>query len=141
MQMNDTRHAAIDASLARMTAAWGAGDARAFAAEFTRDASYVIFAGIASFGRDEIEMAHVPVFERWQKGTRMSMRELRRRDAGDAVIVVSEGGIGRRRVRHDKLQTFVFVPDGDTWRCAAFQNTKKNPLFVWMNARALARRR
>lgn len=139
MQTNDERHAAVDASLSRITAAWNAGNARAFAAEFTEDASYVIFAGIVSLGREEIEKAHVPVFEKWQKGSRMSMRELHRRTSGDTVIVVTEGGIGKgRRVRHDKVQTFVFVNDDGIWRCAAFQNTKKNALFVWMNARATA---
>lgn len=137
MQTIDERNAAVDESLGRIIAAWDAGNARAFAAEFTADASYVIFAGIVSLGRDEIERAHVPVFERWQKGSRMSMRELRRRGSGDSIVVVTEGGIGKgRRVRHDKVQTFVFVDEGDAWRCAAFQNTKKNRLFVWMNTRA-----
>jgi uncharacterized protein (TIGR02246 family) len=137
MQAIDARHAAVNACLTRITAAWDAGDAAAFAAEFTHDATYVIYAGIVSQGRAEIEAAHVPVFARWQKGSRMSMRELHRHDSGGSVIVVSEGGIGkRRRIPHDKVQTFVFVDDGDAWRCAAFQNTKKNRLFVWMNARA-----
>jgi len=137
MQINDVRHAGVDACLSRIVAAWDAGDARAFAAEFTEDASYVIFAGIVSVGRKQIEEAHVPVFEKWQKGSRMSMRELHRRVSGESVILVSEGGIGkRRRVRHDKVQTFVFVQDGQVWRCAAFQNTKKNALFIRMNDRA-----
>ena len=139
MQVNDEVHAAIDDSLSRIVAAWDAGDARAFAAEFTTDASYVIYAGIVSLGRAEIEEAHVPVLEKWQKGSRMSMRELHRRTSGGSVIVVTEGGIGKgRRIRHDKVQTFVFVNDEGGWRCAAFQNTKKNKLFVWVNARATA---
>lgn len=99
----------------------------------------MIFAGIVSLGRAEIEKAHVPVFEKWQKGSRMSMRELHRRVSGNSVIVVTEGGIGKGwRIRHDKVQTFVFVNDEGAWRCAAFQNTKKNGLFVWINARATA---
>jgi len=139
MQINDERHAAVDECLSRIVAAWDAGDAAAFAAEFTDDASYVIFAGIVSLGREEIEKAHVPVFEKWQKGSRMSMREVHRRISGDSVIVVTEGGIGKGRgVRHNKVQTFVFVDDGNAWRCAAFQNTKKNAFFIRMNARATA---
>ena len=82
---NDERHSAVDECLSRIAAAWGAGGAPAFAAEFTEDASYVIFAGIVSLGRAEIEKAHVPVFEKWQKGSRMSMRELHRRVSGDSV--------------------------------------------------------
>lgn len=140
MQINEERRAAIDDCLNRIVAAWNAGDAQAFAAEFTTDASYVIFAGIVSLGREEIEKAHEPVFERWQKGSRMSMRVLDRRIAGDSAIIVTEGGIGKgRRIPHDKIQTFVFIDDGDAWRCASFQNTKKNGLFIWMNARAAAR--
>ena len=52
---------------------------------------------------------------------------------------VTEGGIGKGwRIRHDKVQTFVFVNDEDAWRCAAFQNTKQHGLLVWINARATA---
>jgi uncharacterized protein (TIGR02246 family) len=135
MQINDSRIAEVDEVLDRMVAAWNAGDARAFAGEFTEDASYVIFAGIVSLGRAEIEKAHVPVFEKWQKGSRMSMRVLHRRASQDSMIVVTEGGIGKgQRIPHDKVQTFVFVDDRGTWRCAAFQNTKKNRLFIRMNA-------
>src|SRR5438477_493464 len=97
MQMNQDRHAAVDACLNRIVAAWDAGDARAFAAEFTEQATYVIFAGIVSVGREEIEAAHVPVFEKWQKGSRMVLRELHRLDAGDAVVVLTDGGIGKGR--------------------------------------------
>lgn len=130
--------AGIRASLERMAAAWDAGDARAFADEFTEDASYVIYVGLVYQGRDEIERGHQPVFEKWQKGSRMSMlvRSIRLLDATTAVVL-TEGGIGRGRVRRDKVQTYTFVRGTDgRWRCAAFQNTKKNRLFIRMNARA-----
>jgi uncharacterized protein (TIGR02246 family) len=130
--------AGVQAALDRIRAAWDAGDARAYAEEFTDDASYVIFAGIVSTGRDEIREAHVPVFEKWQRGSRMSMRVLDLRfPAPDVAIAVTEGGIGtRERIPHDKVQTFVLVRDGERWRCCAFQNTKKNRLFIAMNRRA-----
>lgn len=123
--------------LDRMRRAWDAGDAAAYAAEFTEDADYVIFAGIISRGRDEIHADHVPLFERWQRGSRMSLNILHVRMLGtDAAVVLTEGGIGKgAKITHDKVQTYVFVRDGDFWRCAAFQNTKRNRLFAAVNAR------
>lgn len=127
--------AEIEATLDRMKAAWNAGDAAAYAAEFTGDATYVIFAGIVSIGRDRIRADHVPVFERWQRGSRMSMRILDLRFvAPGTAIVLTEGGVRKRSpIRHDKVQTFVMVRDDDQWRCSAFQNTSKNRLFIAMN--------
>src|SRR5271166_6641490 len=66
---NEIRNS-VDEFLARFRSAWDAGDARAYAAEFTEDASHVVFLGEAFMGRGEIERNHVDVFERWQKGTK-----------------------------------------------------------------------
>ena len=126
---------AVLAALDRVRAAWDAGDATALAAEFTDDASYVIFVGLHYLGRDAIRRSHVPVFEKWQRGSRMSMRVLDLRfPTPDVAVVLTEGGIGTRaRIPHDKVQTFVMVRDGDVWRCTAFQNTKKQRLFMAVN--------
>jgi uncharacterized protein (TIGR02246 family) len=122
-------------ALDRIRAAWDAGDATPFAAEFTEDASYVIFVGLHYVGREAIRRSHVPVFEKWQRGSRMSMRVLDLRfPTPDVAIALTEGGIGKRaRIRHDKVQTFVLVRDGAEWRCAAFQNTRKQRLFMAIN--------
>jgi uncharacterized protein (TIGR02246 family) len=133
--MPDVLDDTIDDCLARMVSAWDAGDASAYAAEFTEDASYVIYVGLTYFGRAAIERAHVPVFEKWQKGSRMAIRVLERRmlDRRTAVVV-TEGGIGKRgRIHPNKVQTFTMVWAEDRWRCAAFQNTKKNRLFIRLN--------
>jgi len=125
----------IDGCLARMVSAWDAGDATAYAAEFTDDASYIIYVGLAYFGRTAIERAHVPVFEKWQKGSRMVMRVLEQRMLNPSTaVVVTEGGIGKRGTIHpDKVQTFTMVRVDNRWRCAAFQNTKRNRLFIRLN--------
>ena len=125
----------IQASFDRMTGAWAAGNADAFAAEFTEDASYVIYVGLTYFGRPAIHAAHVPVFQKWQKGTRLSMTILDTRFVGnDVAVVTTEGGIGKgRTIRHDKVQTFLMVKTDQGWQCAAFQNTKKNNLFIAAN--------
>lgn len=137
MKSTETPPGVIDA-LERMRNAWDAGDAAAFADQFTHDATYVIFAGIVSRGRDEIRADHIPVFEKWQHGTRMSMSVLDVRVyPGDVAIVLTDGGIGKgARIRHDKVQTYTFVREDDRWRCAAFQNTRRNRLFAAVNARA-----
>ncbi len=128
-------HIGILAALDRICAAWNAGDASAYSSEFTDDASYVIFAGMHDLGRDAIRRTHIPVFEKWQRGSRMSMRVLDLRLVAPGVaIVLTDGGIGKGgRIRHDKVQTFVMARNGATWRCAAFQNTKKHRLFIAMN--------
>ncbi|HEY6800625.1 MAG TPA: SgcJ/EcaC family oxidoreductase [Agromyces sp.] len=132
---SDPDRAGVLAALDRIRAAWDAGDATDYAAEFTDGASYVIFAGMHDLGRDAIHRTPVPVFEKWQRGSRMSIRVLDLRFVTpDDAVVVPAGGIGKRsRIRHDKVQTFVMVRDGDAWRCAAFQNTKKHRLFIAMN--------
>lgn len=123
-------------SLARMQAAWNAGDAAAFADEFADDATYVIFAGIVSLGRAEIHRDHEPVFARWQRGSRMEMHVIDEREIAPGVVVVlTEGGVGKgSRVALDKVQTFTMLRTEEGWKCAAFQNTKKNGLFVRMNS-------
>ena len=134
MDATTTTPDTIEAALARLSAAWDAGDAAAYAREFTDDATYVIYAGIVYEGRAAIERGHVPVFEKWQRGSRMRMRVRTVRHPGDDVaVVLTEGGIGKRRIPIDKVQTFTMVRRDGRWRCAAFQNTKKNRLFIRMN--------
>ncbi|WP_052847733.1 SgcJ/EcaC family oxidoreductase [Streptomyces avicenniae] len=127
------REDTVEDALDRIAAAWGTGDAVAYAREFTEDASYVIYIGQAYRGRAEIERAHVPVFAKWQKGSRMGYRVVDVRPVGrDAAVVLTEGGVGRPgRVRLDKVQTYAMVRGADgRWRCAAFQNTRKNRLLL-----------
>jgi uncharacterized protein (TIGR02246 family) len=133
--MMDTPHESIDMCLARMKRAWDAGDAAAYAQEFTEDASYVIYVGLIYFGRAEIERAHLPVFAKWQKGSRMNLRVLQTRMlTAETAVVVTEGGIGKgRNIRRDKVQTFVMVRREGRWLCSAFQNTKRNWLFIRVN--------
>jgi uncharacterized protein (TIGR02246 family) len=118
----------IELSLERMKRAWDTGDAGAYAAQFTTDASYVIYTGLCYLGRSAIENAHAVVFDKWQKGTTMALEILAIRQIGEqTAVVVTEGGVGKgNAVTRDKVQTFTMVRCGDQWLCAAFQNTKKN---------------
>ena len=129
----------IERTVARMVDAWDRGDATAYASQFTEDATYVIFAGIVSHGREAIRRDHVPVLTKWKKGSRMrvSIKSIRH-ISEDTAVVLSEGGFSKRAaIPLDKVQTFVFArQDSGEWLCAAFQNTKKNKLMTWFNDRA-----
>jgi uncharacterized protein (TIGR02246 family) len=128
---NATRHPedTVEDCLERIRAAWNAGDARAFAASFTEDATYVVFLGEALIGRAEIEANYVDVFAKWQKGTRMAVTGLRKTPLGAAAaVVLTAGGIGTgESIPYDKLQTFTLVRRDGRWLCAAFHNTKMSP--------------
>ena len=121
LQPVDTFGSCLD----RIRKAWNAGDARAYAGEFTDDATYIIFLGDLLIGREAIERNHVPVFSRWQHGTKMVVKPVEvRQISDDAVSVVTIGGVGKgARIPFDKLQTFTFVSRDGRWFCAAFQNT------------------
>src|SRR5208282_4643013 len=80
----------VENCLERIRLAWNAGDARAYANEFTEDATYVIFLGEALLGQKEIERNHVDVLTKWQKGTRMAIKPVSTKALGaDAVAVLT----------------------------------------------------
>ena len=124
--MDLTQQDSAEACLQRIKTAWDAGDARRYAAEFTQDATYVIFLGDAQMGRAEIERTHIDVLGKWQRDMKMAVKPLSVRTiAPDVVSILTAGGLGKAEpIAYDKLQTFVFVRTGDGWKCAAFQNTK-----------------
>ncbi|WP_166982975.1 SgcJ/EcaC family oxidoreductase [Paramicrobacterium fandaimingii] len=129
----------IEHALDQMVEAWNAGDARAYASLFAEDATYVIFAGSTSIGREAIRRDHEPVLSRFQKGSRMRMSISSVRSIGDDVaLVLTEGGVGTgKRIPLDKVQSFVFRRQNDgRWLCEAFQNTKKHRLMMWFFARS-----
>lgn len=115
----------VEAYLERVRQAWDAGDASAYAREFAEDATYVIFLGDPLLGRAEIERTHVPVFQKWQKGTRMVVKPIAIRQVNaEALTVLTVGGIGKGRdIPFDKLQTYTLARRHGRWVCTAFQNT------------------
>lgn len=115
--------------------AWDAGDADAFGALFTDDATYVIFLGDALLGREAITENHRDVFTKWQAGTRLRVEPLAVQVLGtEAVSVLTAGGIDTDpdAIELDKLQTFTLVRTTEGWRIAAFHNTSMSR---WARAR------
>ena len=128
--------AAVLATLDRIGAAWNAGDATAFGAEFTPDATYVTFDGQVLAGREAIVDVHRRLFDGPLKGSTMgasstgddapTVRFLR----PDVAHVLTGGAVrpgDRERTTPDRdsVPSFVLVDDGDGWRVAAFHNTRR----------------
>ena len=116
----------IEGCLERIRIAWDAGDAAAFAAQFTDDATYVIWSGDPVLGRSEIERVHIDALKR---DTRMKIKLLSMKPLTDDVaIVLTAGGVGKDKLIHyEKLQTLTMIRRSDRWMCAAFQNTDMSP--------------
>ncbi|MGH3319354.1 MAG: SgcJ/EcaC family oxidoreductase [Streptosporangiaceae bacterium] len=120
--------------LRRLTDAWNAGDAKAYADLFTDDADYITFFGLNMPGRQAIEEGHRALFEGPLAGSRLTgidrpkIRFLR----PDVAVVVAGGGSSvsgdQPEAGRESTVTFVAVRDEGTWRFAAFQNTRRSPM-------------
>lgn len=113
----------IENFLERFRTAWNAGDAGAFAALFTEDATYITWFGDLLAGRQEIAAAHEALFLR--RRTQMRVKAVNVLTFGADLHVVSTvgGSGGEGSTPYDKFQTFVLTRVESTWFCAAFQNT------------------
>lgn len=115
----------IEQFLDRFRRAWDAEDARAYAAQFTEDATYVTWLGDPLVGREAIERMHEEVFTRWSRGSKMRVRAIRTQALGsDSCVVLTIGGlVENSSPDFDKMQTFTLVKSDQRWLCVAFQNT------------------
>jgi uncharacterized protein (TIGR02246 family) len=103
---SDTDRRAVLDVLAGVYRAWEAGDAEAFVADYTADAS-VIQPGVYEKDREEIRTDIAAGFAGPLKGSRVSARPVVVRFlTGDTAIVVSEDGIifpGQDAVASERL--------------------------------------
>jgi uncharacterized protein (TIGR02246 family) len=128
--------AEIQPTLDRLTAAWNAGDADAYGAEFTDDATYVVFSGDVLRGRQAIVDTHRWLFAGPLRGSRLgasstgddatTVRFLR----PDVAHVVTAGAVRAADAEtatadRDSVPSYVLVHDGGRWRIAAFHNTRR----------------
>ena len=120
------RQAVLDV-LARVYRAWEAGDAEAFVADYTDDAS-VIQPGVYEKDREEIRTNSRGV-RGPAHGSRVAARRVGVRfPTGDTAIVVSEDGIifpGQDAVASERLvrATWVLVRRDGGWRIASYHNS------------------
>ncbi|HEX3269497.1 MAG TPA: SgcJ/EcaC family oxidoreductase [Ktedonobacterales bacterium] len=139
MIVTDDR-AAVTAVIASLLDAWARHDADAFGALFTDNATYITWLGTYSCGRREIAESHRALWTKFLKGTRLADQILDVRLVGPDTAVVTSRGDTYKRKRPKKLtkvQTYTLVHESDGhWRIAAFQNTKRKPLFEAMMPRS-----
>ncbi|WP_330251139.1 SgcJ/EcaC family oxidoreductase [Nocardia sp. NBC_00565] len=131
--MNTTEAKEIHGVLAELIEAWGRGDADAYGAVFTEDATYTSFLGTLYRGRADIVTSHRALFGGVLKGTRLADDIVDLRFYGpDTAVVNSHGdtykGKSKRADQLTKTQTYTLVRREGHWLIAAFQNTKRNRL-------------
>ncbi|MGT2532789.1 SgcJ/EcaC family oxidoreductase [Streptomyces nojiriensis] len=123
---------AVCALLSSLAQAWGNGDADAYGAAFTQDATYTTYVGTYYQGRSDIIEAHRALFSGFVKGTKLADSLLGIRFLGpDTALVTSRGDTytGGKPGELTKVQTYTMVREGDgQWRIAAFQNTQRRPV-------------
>jgi uncharacterized protein (TIGR02246 family) len=121
------RQAVLDV-LAGLYRAWEAGDAEAFVADYTEDAS-VIQPGVYEKDREEIRANMAAAFAGPLSGSRVAARPVNVRFlTGDTAIVVSEDGIvfpGQDAVASERLvrATWVLLRSDGGWRIASYHNS------------------
>ena len=135
---------AIRGLIEQLSMAWGAGDARAYAAAFTPDADYITFMGTHHRGRADIEACHAALFERFQKGSRLDgVVDQVRFLTSDVALVHGRGAVVKgkrqRNRRNTKVQTWVVVRRNGPWEVAAFHNTEYHWLMVALTSKFDAR--
>lgn len=111
--------------------AWGRGDADAYGAVFTDDATYTTYVGTHYQGRRDITESHRALFDGFVKGTKLADAYLDIRFYGSGTAIVTSRGDtyeGQRPqpAELSKTQTYTLVRQDDrTWRIAAFHNTNR----------------
>jgi uncharacterized protein (TIGR02246 family) len=120
----------IQSVLERMRAAWGAGDAVAYADNFSEDAQYVEAPGRRVHGRRAIAESHQRIFDTVFRKTRVSGRgepiiwpispQVALVEASGAVVFPGEDPA---KVPANGLMTLIVRREGDAWKIISFQNT------------------
>ena len=135
----DEERALATAVVERLAAAWNAGDAEAWVAEYWSDAEFINVLGAVLKGRKEILERHTAIFASFFKGSRIRMTVRVARGLGTSAILVQTDaevrGFGRlppgiRAQRDGVLRTrlsHVLLNREGHWRIYASQNTNVEP--------------
>jgi uncharacterized protein (TIGR02246 family) len=121
-----TETAAVRELLAKLYAAWAAGDADAFADLYTDDAT-VVMPGVFHHGREAVRRYMAAGFAGPLRGSRGVDEPQQIRILGDVAILVSKAGIlmsGEAELpsERERFATWVLCKQDGDWRVAAYAN-------------------
>ena len=122
----------IEAIIAKLEAAWNAGDGMAFAAPFAKDADFVNIRADRFSGRETIAAGHDDIFRTIYAGSRNrfaieSIRMLRPDVAVAHVRAELTAPSGPLAGRHTAIYSAVLTRESDAWEIASFHNTLMPP--------------
>jgi uncharacterized protein (TIGR02246 family) len=120
--------AAVRALLARLYDAWARGDGTAYAQCFAEQSDYITFNGMHLRGRAENAALHSALFRGVLKGSKLSAQIKSIDLLSGGVALVHTAGTGRKRSH----QTYIIEKSGAGWLIRSFQNTRVQPLSVWI---------
>jgi uncharacterized protein (TIGR02246 family) len=119
----------------RLTAAWNAGDATAYGANFTDDCDYVAFDGTHLRGRAQNISLHQRLFDTVLRGSHLEFEyDIDVRLLADGLALVHAKGSVRMPwqatlpAERRSIQTYMMVRQPDAWRIAAFHNARIRPM-------------
>ena len=118
----------VDALVARLEAAWNAGDGPAFTAPFADDADFVNVLGMHARGRDAIGAGHEHIFRTVYAGSTVAYRvESTRMLRPEVALAHVHAGLdvpgGPLAGHHEARWSAVLTHDGGEWKIASFHNT------------------
>ncbi|WP_250009931.1 SgcJ/EcaC family oxidoreductase [Actinoplanes sp. M2I2] len=145
--MTTTAPAEVLDVLAALESCWRDGDADAYAALHSADATYVAFDGTVMTGRKQIADGHRALFAGIMKGSRLAVLERATHfPAPDTAIVVQRAGIIMRwqnrstpSAKRLSTNTTMLRRDSSAWTVAAFQNTRYHPWAKTLMGRLMTR--
>ncbi len=127
ISVEQAAHAIVD----DLVEGWNAGDGEAYAASFSVDATYRVWNGMFSEGRESIAAGHQRIFDTFYKGTTLHMTVERVRPiAADVALIYLRGHLrrGEEVIQQqpgmtDAVPVLVIVRGDDGWLAVHFQNT------------------
>jgi len=127
-----TDRADIEAIMAKLEAAWNAGDGIAFAAPFAKDADFVNIRADRFSGRETIAAGHDGIFRTIYAGSKNryaveSIRMLRNDVAVAHVRAELTAPAGALAGKHVAIFSAVLTRDENGWEIASFHNTLMPP--------------
>jgi uncharacterized protein (TIGR02246 family) len=119
---------AIRVLLARLYKAWADGDGAAYGQCFAEASDYITFNGMHLRGRSENTALHSALFRGVLKGSNLSAEIKCIELLSSNIALVHTEGSGRKK----SFQTYVLVKSGAGWLIRSFQNTRVQPLSIWI---------